>query len=145
MLSCRLKNILIEKINKSDWWHVVPADPDAYKKRGKFLASTYSQASFYGKPQINPEKVLIKNPLCASSEPEILKELFPANHKELYKKVLDDEDDRWYKCRIGLDAKVSRTAKIKGYDAVVLLGSTGENSLNKNRKPGFIELNLLYP
>jgi len=144
MLSYRLKNILIEKINKSDWWHVVPADPDAYKKRGKFLTSTYLQASFYGKPQNTPEKVLIKNPLCGNSESEILKKLFPVNHREFYKQVLDDERDGWYKRRIALDSKISKTAKIKGYDAVALLGSNGKNSLKKNCKPRSIELNLLY-
>ena len=142
MLPRRLKNILIEKINKSDWWHVIPADPNAYKKRGKFLASTYLQASFYGKPQNNPEKILIKNPLCGSSESEILKELFPSKYRELYKQVLD-EGNGWYKRRIGLDSKISRMTERKGYDAIVLIGSDGKNSLEKNRKPKSIELNLL--
>ena len=142
MLSCRSINLLIEKVNKSYWWHVVPADPTAYEKRGKFFASTYLQASFYGKPKHGPERVSIQNPLCGSSEEEILKELFPANHNELYNQVLD-EGNGWYKRRINLDSKISLTAKRNGYDSIVLICSNGKNSLEKNRKPRSIELNLL--
>ncbi|MDF1518256.1 MAG: hypothetical protein P1P79_09945 [Lutibacter sp.] len=66
-----MKDILIEKINKSDWWHVSPKDSDSYKKRGKFLASTYQQAEFYGKPNNKPEtvkKIISNNPLIKTNE-----------------------------------------------------------------------------
>lgn len=144
MLSCRLRNLLIEKVNKSYWWHVVPTDPNAYEKRGKFFASTYSQASFYGKPMHEPERVSIHNPLCGSSEKEILKELFPTNYEQLHNQVTD-EGNGWYKRRINLDSKISRAAKRKRYDSVVLICSNGKKILKKNCKPGAIELNLLYP
>jgi hypothetical protein len=71
-----LKDVLIQKINAGEWWHVTPQDPDAYKKRGKFLASTYLQAEFYGRPKLDPERVEIKNPVFGFSENEILKQLF---------------------------------------------------------------------
>lgn len=45
-MSINIKEVLIDKINKSEWWHVTPADPEAYSKRGKFLSSTYQQAEF---------------------------------------------------------------------------------------------------
>lgn len=35
-LTDKLKEVLVRKVNKSFWWHVVPSDPDAYKKRGNF-------------------------------------------------------------------------------------------------------------
>lgn len=71
-----IKNVLIEKINNSEWWHVPPQDPEAYKKRGKFFASTFLQAEFYGKPNDNSEKINIKNPIFGFSEFEILEQLF---------------------------------------------------------------------
>ena len=71
-----IKTILIDKINKSAWWHVNPQDVDAYKKRGKFLASTYAQAEFYGRPNDVSEKVSITNPIYGCSEIEILKIFF---------------------------------------------------------------------
>jgi hypothetical protein len=144
VLSCRLRNVLIEKVNKSHWWHVVPSDPKSYEKRGKFFASTYSQASFYGSPKDKPERVFIQNPLCGTSEKEILKKLFPANHKELSKEVADEEGG-WYRRRISLDSKILKKAKQNGYDAIVLIGSGGKRGLEKNRKPNSIELNILYP
>ena len=63
-----IKTILIDKINKSAWWHVNPQDVDAYKKRGKFLASTYAQAEFYGRPNDVSEKVSITNPIYGCSK-----------------------------------------------------------------------------
>ena len=76
-METHIKDILIEKINKSEWWHVPPRDRDAYKKRGKFFASTYKQAEFYGRPNDVPEKVLISNPIFGFSKVEILRSLFP--------------------------------------------------------------------
>jgi hypothetical protein len=52
---------LVEHINRKNWWHVTPVDPLAYQKRGKFLASTYSDAEFYGRPNDEPEKVFYQN------------------------------------------------------------------------------------
>ncbi|MCX6789070.1 MAG: hypothetical protein NTZ42_00455 [Candidatus Gribaldobacteria bacterium] len=135
------KKILINKINNSLWWHVSPMDPNAYKKRGKFLASTYKQAEFYGRPNDIPEKIKISNPVYGTSEINILKILFPMDYKKLYSSVLGDHKD-WYKRRIGLDSKMYQRAKGIGYDAIVLLGSNGNKYLMKNRKPHSIELNL---
>lgn len=140
-MNIKNKNILINKINQSLWWHVTPKDFTAYKKRGKFLASTYKQAEFYGRPNDTPEKIEISNPICGISEISILKILFPMNYKKLYTSVLGDHKD-WYKRRIKLDSKMYQKAKIMGYDAIVLLGSNATKYLIKNRKPHSIELNL---
>lgn len=134
------KLILIEKINKATWWHVVPQDVNAYKKRGKFLASTYTQAEFYGRPNDVPEKVSISNPIYGCSEIEILKNLFPKNYKRLFSTV--NKGVSGYSSRINLDAKMFKKAKKIGYDAIVLLGSNGAEYLLRNRKPHSIELNL---
>jgi hypothetical protein len=138
-----LRKILIDKINKAYWWHVTPVDPDAYKKRGKFLASSYSRAEFYGRPNMEPERVNILNPVFGYSEKEILKYLFPEKYKDLMLKAHDDYQDDWYEKRIGLDSKMYKQAKKAGFDAIVLVDSTGRKSLEQNRKPRSIELNLL--
>ena len=134
-----IKSILIDKINKSVWWHVAPKDVSAYKKRGKFLASTYKQAEFYGRPNDVSEKVHINNPIYGS-EIEILKNLFPRNYEKPFSIVGDDVGD--YNSRINLDTKMFKKAKKMGYDAIVLLGSNGKKFLSRNRKPHSIELNL---
>src|SRR3989338_1235780 len=139
----RLKEVLINKVNSSYWWHVTLRDPNAYKKRGKFLASTYTQAEFYGRPNIEPENVEISNPIFGFSEKEILKQLFPKEYKKL---TIDDDDNYvadWYTKRAKLDSKMYKQARRSGFDAIVLLGSTGRKSLERNRKPSSIELNLL--
>lgn len=140
----RIKKVITDKINKSVWWHVPPQNPDAYRKRGKFLASTYKQAEFYGRPNDAPERISIKNPVYGFSEMEILKKLFPSDYKN---KLLseDSEIPNWYKQRIALDAAMFRKAKTLGHDAIVLFGLAGRKFLEKNRKPSSVELNLLYP
>lgn len=139
-----MKKLLIQKINQSDWWHVLPRDPNAYKERGKFLASTYLQAEFYGRPIIEPEKVEIKNPIFGFSEEEILVQLFG---KEKALKCLDfvlNEDNNYYQKRIALDKEMHDTAKRFGYDSIVLMTKQGKNALQRKRKPNSIELNLIF-
>jgi len=153
-----IKKLLTDKINKSEWWHVTPRDPEAYKKRGKFLASTYRHAEFYGRPNDIPDKVFIMNPIYGFSEKEILLQLFPGEHNNRflkeYKKMklhdlhLSPKDDYkhvdyWYQKRIRLDAAMFKKAKSLGYDAIVLIAAVGRKELERNRKPRSIELNLL--
>ncbi len=138
-----LKKILIDKINKSFWWHTPPRDPNAHRKRGKFLASTYLQAEFYGRPNMEPEKVRISNPIFGFSEEEILEQIFTGMGKKILKSVENIDSKNWYNKRIALDGKIYRQAKKMGYDAVVLMTSEGKKSLERNHKPRSMELNLL--
>lgn len=138
----KLKIILINKINNSDWRHVPPQDPLAYQKRGKFLASTYLQAEFYGRPKTDPERVKIYNPVFGFSEIEILNVLFgKVKASSVYKKFFKAKN--FYKSRINLDAKMAKKARLNGYDSIVLMTQRGKNELTKGRKPSSIELNLL--
>ena len=59
---------LIKHVNRKDWWHVPPADPGAYSKRGKFLASTYVEGEFYGRPLNEPQKVSIAKPVVGDEK-----------------------------------------------------------------------------
>lgn len=70
-MEINIKEVLTDKINKSEWWHVPPTDPNAYSKRGKFLASAYQQAEFYERPNDIPDKVFVINPIYGFSEKEI--------------------------------------------------------------------------
>jgi hypothetical protein len=134
---CALKDTLIRKINAGGWWHVTPEDPDAYKKRGKFLASTHLQAEFYGRPKIDPEKVEIKNPVFGFSLEEILNKL--SISCDLNKM---EDSVNFYRLRIALDAKKYRRAKSLGYDSIVIMDSHGKTALQKGWKPKWIELNI---
>jgi hypothetical protein len=141
MAKIAMKYILIQKINQSKWWHVVPRALNAYSKRGKFLASTYLQAEFYGRPNLEPERVKIENPVFGFSENEILIKLFKSTKLSLSE---DDDIKNFYKKRIALDAKMYEKAKLLGYDSIVLMTAQGKIALQKGRKPNSIELNLIY-
>ena len=141
-------NLLVQKINKSDWWHVPPRDVASYNKRGKFLASSFLQAEFYGRPNDIPEKVKISAPVFGFTEDEILEQLFPGNVAQIrkdFKLDLEERHDDWYEKRTKLDAKMFQHAREKVFDAIVLLNPTGRKYIEKRQKPHSIELNLLYP
>ena len=142
-----MRSTLIKKINNADWWHVTPSDPEAYEKRGKFFASTFTQAEFYGRPNDIPERVSIKNPVFGFSEREILIKLFNKENARKYLAVLSDDnnthDPDWYKKRINLDARIHNRARELGHDAIVLMGSAGKKALLRRRKPNSIELNVI--
>jgi hypothetical protein len=141
-----MRELLIRKINQSLWWHVPPSDNNAYKKRGKFLASSYLQAEFYGLPNIDGEKVQIQNPVFGFSEPEIFEQLFQGDELEagysVFQDLLNGCADL-YKKRIALDAKMFEKAKELGFDAIVLMTEAGKKSLQLGQKPRSIELNLV--
>ena len=121
-----------------------PRDPDAYKKRGKFLSSTFSRAEFWGRPLDIPDKVTISNPIYGFSEIEILKVLFGKRKAGIFlNRVSKLRGDMFFRSRFALDHKMYLRAKQLGYDAIVLMTERGRISLNKNRKPRSIELNLL--
>jgi len=136
-----MKDLLIQKIGESEWWHVPPKDPLAYKKRGKFLASTYLQAKFYGKPNMESERVKIKSPVFGFSESEILQQLFGSKWRHYLNKVLNAEND-FYQKRIELDAEIYKKAKSLKYDSIVLMTDAGRRALQRGHKPKSIELNL---
>ena len=137
-----MKDLLISKINQSKWWHVPPRDSHSYEKRGKFLASTYLQAEFYGKPSIEPMKVRINNPVFGFSEREIIQKLFGSSWQKYLNGLLKLDAD-FYEKRIELDRKMYIEAKSLGFDAIVLLTKASKKALQKGRKPNSIELNLL--
>jgi len=46
---------LVAHVNRKGWWHVPPRDPTAYGKRGKFFASSFREAEFWGRPLDEPQ------------------------------------------------------------------------------------------
>ena len=106
---------LIDHVNRKRWWHVPPGDPRAYAKRGKFLASSFREAEFWGRPLDQPERVIVSNPLVGD-EGAIEKTLFG-------KRISDDEitiDERW-----ALDSRIRKAALKKRYDSIVLMSPKG--------------------
>ncbi|MGO9271727.1 MAG: hypothetical protein ACLQOO_15930 [Terriglobia bacterium] len=53
---------LIAHLSRREWWHCPPQDPKAYQKRGKFLASSFREAEFWGRPLDESQQVTISNP-----------------------------------------------------------------------------------
>ena len=125
---------LISHVNKKEWWHCPPQAPTAYKQRGKFYASSFREAEFWGRPIDEPQKVTIANPLVGDEQ---------SIERKLFGKVAPRRDipleERWE-----LDAKMKITALAKGFDSIVLMTPKGFATFRKTgRIPRSMELNVL--
>jgi hypothetical protein len=127
---------LIAFVNRKAWWHVPPRDPDAYEKRGKFLASSYLEAEFWGRPLNDAQKVTVASPLIGD-EATIERTLFGkrVSHENM------GMDRRWR-----LDARMKRAALAKGYDSILLMSAQGFRRFRSTSVvPRSLELNILTP
>ena len=125
---------LVAHVNRKKWWHVPPRDPSAYSRRGKFLASSFSEAEFWGRPLDEPQRVFVSKPLIGDED---------AIETDLFGRRVSTDDiaveDRWK-----LDAKVRRAALRKGYDSVVLMTRKAFIEFQSTGKlPRSMELNVL--
>src|SRR6266403_1733768 len=110
-----MKRALYEKIiahvNRKKWWHVPPIDPKAYSKRGKFFASSYTEAEFYGRPLDEPERVHIAKPLIGD-ERTISRVLgIPPQREGMSLEQIAAHDAKW-----------RNAALRKGFDSILLMG-----------------------
>lgn len=124
---------LIAHVNRKDWWHVPPANPDAYGERGQFLASSFREAEFWGRPLDEPVKVRIAQPLVGDED---------TIERELFGRRVSSQDmpveQRW-----ALDAKMKQTAVARGYDSIVLMTEKAFSKFRTVGKlPRSLELNV---
>lgn len=125
---------LVRHINRKEWWHVPPRNTSAYSKRGKFLASSFREAEFWGRPLDEPEKVKIASPLIGDEQ---------TIEKKLLGRRFSSEDIS-IRARWTLDAKLKRAAIAKGFDCIVLMTREGFAEFQSSgRLPRSIELNVL--
>jgi hypothetical protein len=125
---------LIAHVNRKCWWHVKPADARAYEKRGKFLASSFQEAEFYGRPGDQPEKVTIASPVVGDNDTI---ERMLIGHVESHPEIPVKE-------RFALDAKLRRAPLRKGYDSIVLMSKPDFRKFKKEGKiPRSLELNIV--
>jgi len=120
-------------VNRKNWWHVPPVDPNAYRKRGKFLASSFEAAEFYGRPLDEPQKVTIAKPIVGD-EGAITRVLgIPPQREGMTLKQIAAHDARW------------RNAGLKkGFDAIVLMAPMCFAQFKASGKiPRSLELNIL--
>lgn len=128
---------LIAHINEKEWWHVPPqGGVESYRKRGKFMASSFREAELYGRPLDQPYKVSILNPLVGDES---------TVHRKLFKRVIEIPlDDTFLEKRLSLDARMKRAALAMGYDSIALMHPKGFAAFRSYGKiPRSIELNLL--
>jgi len=126
---------LIAFANRKPWWHVPPADGDAYEKRGKFLASSFAEAEFYGRPLDKPQKVSVSKPLVGD-EKRIADALgVPAQREGMTYMQIAARDASWRKAALR-----------KGYDAILLMAPMCFAEWKSIGKvPRSLELNVLAP
>lgn len=133
-----MRDKLITHINRKDWWHVPPQDPKAYQKRGKFYASSFREAEFWGRPLDQRQHVSISNPLIGDEdnlETKLLGRLIPEP---------DPDSPKVLEWRWKLDARIKKAALAKGYDAIVLMTPKAFAAYKGSGKiPRSIELNIL--
>ncbi len=124
---------LVAFVNRKNWWHVPPVDPDAYRKRGMFLASSFEAAEFYGRPLDEPQKVTIGKPIVGD-ERSIARVLgIPPQHEGMTLKQIATHDAVW-----------RNAALKKGFDAIVLMAPKCFAEWKTSGKiPRSLELNIL--
>lgn len=121
---------LADSINKRKWWHSQPADNDAYKKRGLFLASSYKECEFYGRPIDEPIKVNVSHPLV-NTEKNIIRFLFGDNSSQIsaYIALINGTAKEPLKLRFKLDRDLLKAAKNKKHDAIAVVTVKGLKKL----------------
>lgn len=124
---------IVLHVNRKKWWHVPPQDPAAHKKRGKFLASTFSEAEFYGRPLGVPERVVIARPLVGD-ERTIARVLgIPSQHEGMSLQEIAEHDASW-----------RNAALAKGFDSIVLMSPRAFAKFKTDGEPPrSLELNIL--
>lgn len=124
---------LVKHVNRKSWWHVPPLDPTAYDKRGKFLASSFAEAEFYGRPLDEAQRVKICNPIVgdeATIELELLGKLVA-------------HDEMGIEARLKHDARLKQKAVKRGYDSIALMSPKCFGEYKRSGKiPRSIELNV---
>jgi hypothetical protein len=137
MAKMKLPRHRIEKaiihVNRKNWWHVPPVDPNAYSKRGKFFASSFAEAEFWGRPQDEPHKVSILEPLIGE--------------ERTIAKALSIQPQRTGMTRKQLashDALLRNAALKKGFDSILLMTRKSFAEFKESGKlPRSLELNIL--
>jgi len=124
---------LIRHVNRKRWWHVPPQDAAAYSKRGKFFASSFSEAEFYGRPSDIPERVTIARPLVGDERTIARVLRIPPQREGMSLEAIAGHDELW-----------RNAALAKGFDSIVLMSEEGFQKFEKEGKiPRSIELNIL--
>jgi hypothetical protein len=130
---------LIDSIRRRMWWHVPPTDRAAYLKRGKFYASSFDEALFYGRPLDIPDRVVVTNPIFGDSD---------AVHLQLtgQPEPFGAAEDVSYKQIIQRDALWMRVAKANGFDSIVIFSDAGFRKFRATGVvPRSLELNIFNP
>ena len=133
-----------DQINRRRWWHSPPSDKKAYKKRGMFLASSFKECEFYGRPLDEPIRVNVSNPLV-DTEQNIIKSLFGYSSSQMmaYTALIKNAEKDPLRVRFKLDADLFKTAKSKNYDAIAVVTEKGFEKTKNHKLPRSVELNLI--
>lgn len=105
---------LVLHVNRKKWWHVPPRNPRAYSQRGKFLASSFREAEFWGRPLDEPQKVVdrVENYVGAPPADRGLGQvdgLYPGIIRELFDDAFQDFKSK-YPDFLGKDAAEVRAS-----------------------------------
>lgn len=123
-------------INRKHWWHCPPEDLTAYRKRGKFYASSFEEAEFWGRPLDIPERVKVKNPLIGDEK----------TITAILGLPMPEGDAISVEKRFAADARMKKAALKLGYDSILLMTPNAFARCKSTREiPRSLELNVLEP
>jgi hypothetical protein len=137
MAKMKLPKHRIEKavrhVNRKNWWHVPPTKPNGYGRRGKFFASSFAEAEFWGRPLDEPQRVTIAKPLVGDGL-TISKALgVPPQHDDMPLDQIAEHDAVW-----------RNAALKKGFDSILLMAPKCFARFKATGKlPRSLELNVL--
>jgi hypothetical protein len=138
--------LIITQINRRNWWHKPPDEPNGYLKRGMFLAQTYRGCEFYGRPLIMPIKVYVKRPLIANLD-DIIIYLFGKRSKQMnnYKYIWIKGNLCSNDLRFEIDNDIGQQARAWGFDSIIDTSPRQLDIIRNGRLPKDVDLNVLYP
>jgi hypothetical protein len=123
---------IVRHVNRKQRWHVTPADPNAYKERGKFLTSSYAKAAFYGRPLDEPQKMSIARPLVGDENTIASILGIPTQYDGMTLEQVAVHDAKW-----------RNAALRKAYDSILLMAPRCFAMFKETGKlPRSLELNM---
>lgn len=124
---------LINCVNHKAWWRTHLPSKQAIRERGLFLASSFREAEFYGRPLDIPFRVKVRNPLVGS---------FAYIERRLLGNCTPSVDTVGQ--IFARDKLMKVRAEALGFDSIVTLSERGYFRYKReNVVPRLMELNVL--
>lgn len=131
---------LIARVNSKFWWRTCLPSNYALRRRGLFLAATFADAEFYGKPLDTPFVARVSNPYVTDNDSMELD----------FRGFLDSGPphgswNRFYRWWSARDAAFRSIAVARGFDSIIVMSQIAFVAFRTTGKlPRKMELNIFH-